>query len=62
MFVIWLKLERGFYNGLIDHKDNFIGLSKDLLEARTLNEEETKNICLELDEMKKAYCVLKIVK
>lgn len=61
MFVIWLKFERGFYNGLIDHSDNFIGLSKDLLEARTLSEEEAKNICLELDEMKKAYCVLKIV-
>lgn len=62
MYVIWLKRERGFFNGLIDYKDNFIGLSKDLLEARALNEKEVKILSLELDKMGKLYSVLQIVK
>lgn len=62
MYVIWLKKERGFFNGLIDHKDNFIGLSKDFLAARALNEKEVKIISLEFDKMGKLYSVLQIIK
>lgn len=47
---------------MIDYKDNFIGLSKDLLEARALNEKEVKILSFELDKMGKLYSVLQIVK